>query len=531
MALISQSAIHMCDDSGDFAIESNEDTDVHVAAPLDRSPDFVVNQQKVLKDFAPSSVQSQTPNSLPLRLRRPVIPSTVWERLRPFIHDLYIGQQLSLDEVRQRMKEQHNFDATEQMYKKRLRDWDLRKNYTQPQKLDAIKQLCEAPSETCANLSLYVNGVPLKERRLWRPVMQKRKPVVLAPRPSTVCRKNPRSRLPVRLRTPSPQRVQLQLGSETQNIESLLGHASSYYSWYLVKGPIKADYGTPQQLSQVFNQLRRGFSLLRRNDSMAFGLMDQSCSGFHALLKSQPFRLLPEVIFTLKYLHHIGSKYWEIGLSVLRFFASLANTTLGGSHPITNFATLLLKIDQEHLGSCLGLYAELLLDQTRSVRDDSVCMKIQLTIIDIFIASGQIDVESCLVRRLSYAIDLTNSVLTAERECLMNATVNLPAYEGEYLTVEKFLMQMLSRSIVVNGKQNGDFPSIFACAYLEKLYAHMKSPVESEKFFRLALEGAVQDSRFEILALLDNWEDVLLSFKKNKEAAQPGLTTSTFGRH
>ncbi|OAG39373.1 hypothetical protein AYO21_06389 [Fonsecaea monophora] len=517
MALISQSDIHMCDDSGDFAIESNDDTDVHVAAPLDRSSDFVVNQQIVLEDFAPSSVQSQTPNSLPLRLRRPVIPSTVWERFRPFIHDLYIGQQLSLDEVRERMKEQHNFDATEQMYKKRLRDWGLRKNYTQPQKLDAIKQLREAPSETRGDLPFRVNGVPLKERRLWRPVMRKRKPVILAPRPSPVYRGNPRSRLPPRLRTPSPQRLRLQLGSETQAIESLLRYTSSYHSWYLAQSQIKPRYGLTQQLQQVFHGLRMAGSLLRRNDSMAFGLINRSCSGFHALLKSQPFQLMPEVLSTFKYIRDISSK---IGLAVLEFFALLAKTTLGVSHPITNFATLLLNVDREHLDSCLGLYGELLLDQTKSVRDDSVCTKIQLTIIDIFRASGQFGAESRLYRRLSHANPLDNPVLTVERSLLIETAVRLAIYAGEYSTIEKFLMQMLSRSIVLSGKQNGDPLSVFACMQLGRLYYHMKSPVKSEKFFRLAIEGALQHGGFEVLTMLANVEAVLLSFKMNKEAAQ-----------
>ncbi|KIW83570.1 hypothetical protein Z517_02815 [Fonsecaea pedrosoi CBS 271.37] len=519
MALISQSDIHMCDDSGDFAIESNDDTHVHVAAPLDRSSDFVVNQQMVLEDFAASSVQSQTLNSLPLRLRRPVIPSTVWERFRRFIHDLYIGQQLSLDEVRQRMKEQHNFDATEQMYKKRLRDWGLRKNYTQPQKLDAIKQLREAPSETRGNLPLRVNGVPLKERRLWRPVMRKRKPVILAPRPSPLYRGNPRSRLPPRLRTPSPQRLQLQLGSETQTIESLLRYTSSYNSWYLAQSQIKARYGWTQQLRQVFHGLRTALSLLRRNDSMAFGLMNRSCSGFHALLKSQPFQLMPEVLI-FKDTLHFGSRDWEIRQSILKFFASLANTTLGVSHPITNFATLLLNIDWEHLDSCFGLYAELLLDQTKSVRDDSVCTKIQLTIMDIFRASGQFGAASRLGRRLWHANPLDNPVLTVERSLLIETAVRLAIYAGEYSKIEKFLMQMLSRSIVLNGKQNGDHPGIFACAQLGWLYCHMKSPVKSEKFFRLAIEGALQHGGFEVLIMLANLETVLLSFKMNKEAAQ-----------
>lgn len=59
-------------------------------------------------------VQFESPRTcqLPMRLRRSAIPQTVWDRHRGIIEDLYINQDLKLDELMMTMKQRHGFDAT-----------------------------------------------------------------------------------------------------------------------------------------------------------------------------------------------------------------------------------------------------------------------------------------------------------------------------------------------------------------------------------------------------------------------------------
>ncbi|KAK7990115.1 hypothetical protein PG989_010430 [Apiospora arundinis] len=56
--------------------------------------------------------------------------SDEWERHRDTIVDLYIKRRLGLPDVCRIMREQHNFVATERMYKMRFRIWGLRKYKT-----------------------------------------------------------------------------------------------------------------------------------------------------------------------------------------------------------------------------------------------------------------------------------------------------------------------------------------------------------------------------------------------------------------
>ncbi|OQV09112.1 Clr5 domain-containing protein [Cladophialophora immunda] len=521
MALISQSDVHMYEDFGAFEVDSGT-TDTCSAGPSVEPLNSGVNDQDSLEDVAPASDQLHSRLPLPPRLRRPVISQMIWEGLKSIIQDLYIRQQLSLEEVRQRMKEQHNFDATEQMYKKRLRDWGVRKNYTQTQKLEAIKQLREAPSDTCGNLTLQVNGTSLKERRLWRPVMQKRNRVILAPRPSPASSTNARKRLGRFGHTPTPQHLQLQVGHQTQTIESLLRYAQSYHSWYQAQNQIKVQYGYTLRLQRVFDGLRSSIGLLHRGDSMAFCLINLSCSDFYALLQAQPFQLLPEIITLSGYRRLFPRKYEKVVESVLKFFASLAKTTLGMSHPIANFATILLEVDPEHFASCLRRYAELLLDQTKTVRNAMDSAGMQLAIIDLFEAAGQRDMASRLCRRLWKAVQPDPFVLTPVRTRLVEM-VRLAVDEKDYSAVEQFLMQIISGSVVATGKQNGNTDSTLACHFLGWMYLRKGQLPKSEQFYRLAVDGALRIGGFShsaILDMLNQYETILWKSGKEEELAQ-----------
>ncbi|OAP63517.1 hypothetical protein AYL99_02744 [Fonsecaea erecta] len=532
MALISLPDVHVCNDSGSLEFDLGT-TDAYPTAPSIEPPNPRVDEQVHLEDltFEPDEPPRQPPK--PLRLRRPIISSTVWEGLKPVIQDLYIRQRLSLDEVRQRMKLQHDFDATEQMYKKRLRDWGLRKNYTQTQKLEVIQKLREAPSETCGYPPLQVNGEPLNERRLWRPVMQKRNRVVLALRTSPDSNKDSRKRLLQFRRTSTPQRLQLHLGRETQTVEALLRYAHVYHSWYPAQDQIRVQYGYTMRLREAFDKLREAVLFLVRNDSTAFCLINRSCSHFRALLQAQPFLLLAELVtvFTDFQLGLAAREHWKVWEAVLKFFASLAKTILGMLHPITNFVILFQKSDQEHLPSCSRLYAELLLDEAKTARDATASAKIKLAAVGLLEASGQSDNAFRLCRLLWDDIHLPASTLTQLHTGVIGKFVRLSRYRGDYLAAEKLLMQICNGNLAV-GEPLEKFNRIFACTQLGWVHFWKGERAQSEKYFRLALEETLENegrfSQSAIQSILSQLETVLWMYGKDEALAQLRVEYQSF---
>ncbi|KIX98713.1 uncharacterized protein Z520_05174 [Fonsecaea multimorphosa CBS 102226] len=523
MALISQPDVYMCDDFGAFEHDLGA-TDAYPTFSSIEPLDSGVDEQTRLENVAPGPNQPQWRSPPPLRLRRKPVSSIIWEERKQVILDLYIRQQLHLDEVQKRMKEQHDFDATEQMYKKRLREWGVRKYYTQPQKLDAIRQLREAPTETRDTLLLQLNGLPIKERRLWRPVMQNRNRVILAPRPSPDSRKNGRNGRQQLSRTPAPQRLQLKLGQETQTIEALLKYADRYHSWYLGQDRTKVQYGYTRGLGRVFGGLTDAFHLLRKGDSTGYCLINQSCSHFRAVLQTQPFQLMTLLIQVFATRRYIPQEYWEMRNLVLKFFASLARTSWEMSHPIPNIATLLLKMNQEHLASCLTSYAELLSDQTKTIHDATDSARIQLSIIALFEEAGQLDKASNLCWPLWEAVQRDSSVPPPVWTTVMNTWVNLSIQRRDYLAAEQFLMQRISESSVPTGKRIDDIYRIHEWRLLGWVYYCMKKPAESEKFLRLALEATLQNEGYftksVVHGILFEVEFVLEQFGKTEERAQ-----------
>ncbi|EXJ74202.1 uncharacterized protein A1O5_02496 [Cladophialophora psammophila CBS 110553] len=409
------------------------------------------------------------------------------------------------------------------MYKKRLRDWELWKNYTQLQKIDAIKQLTEARLETQGSLSLTLNGKPLKEHRLWRPVLQRRKRVILAPRPCPDSSKIQRKHLQELRRTPSPQRIQLQLGRETQTVESLLKYAQTYHSWCQSQDQDRAAYYHIVELHEGFSGLVAGLSLLVRDDPRAFQVINKSCFAFRAPFQSKPFRLMLEVVVTFGAYKPYWGEHWRVGKSVLKFFASLANTTLGMLHPITNFATLLLDIiEQQRFAPFSARYAELLMHGTETGYEDDTRAEIQLAIADFLLKVGQLDMGSSLCRRLWECLQPIPSSPTPLHRRLLQVMHIVFMEEEDYAAAERVIMQQLSCSVAATGKQNGDIYGVSACQRLAWLYSKTRLSEEIKKFCRLAVEGALEvfQSESGVLIILFKVERFLSILGKEEDIAQ-----------
>lgn len=68
--------------------------------------------------------------SLPTRSLADQAHSGVWEQHKEIIRQLYLVQSRSLKEVMKIMREEHDFDATDKIYKYHFKRWRFRKNMT-----------------------------------------------------------------------------------------------------------------------------------------------------------------------------------------------------------------------------------------------------------------------------------------------------------------------------------------------------------------------------------------------------------------
>ena len=148
----------------------------------------------------------------------------------------------------------------------------MRKNYTQEQKMHAIKQLPKDPVEALDGRTLKVNGEPLKAHRLRRPVMQKGNRVMLAPRPRLTCRRGPSIRSLDVGWTPILQGVQLRQTREVQNFESLIIYTQNYYSRYQSQSQVRPVYGSIEQLG-IFMNAHFACDYLESDSALVFSLL------------------------------------------------------------------------------------------------------------------------------------------------------------------------------------------------------------------------------------------------------------------
>ncbi|KIW65711.1 hypothetical protein, variant [Phialophora macrospora] len=294
----------------------------------------------------------------PLRQRRSTIPNAVWEPLKSTIEELYIRQDLQLTDVMARMKQDYGFDASDKMYKKRLRDWKMRKNYTQAMKQELISKLTREETIPDTSPLLGPNGKPLQAQRLLRNVQRKGARVPLVDRRTyeILRRKHLASG-----RANTICHVQLQQSPECQHVEIVLRSAQTYYSWYLTQRVTKARYTLTCSLCWVFGDISSAPNLLRANSvRRGFALLNRACSGFAVLLKEQPFQLLQELI--REFTQSSWGSHCDVRRLVLKMVASCADGILGTRHPIKSLVSSLIEMGQEHLHDLLCKYADLLTD-------------------------------------------------------------------------------------------------------------------------------------------------------------------------
>ena len=248
-----------------------------------------------------------------------------WEALKHIIIELYQAHELELKEVRTIILNRYGFDATEQSYKRRLRAWDVRKNYSLLQKLAVLDQCSTAASDPPE-----LNGKRLQVNRLRRPVQKKGRRLKLVSHPYHEDHAHNARFLSL---------VQLHPPHEDHATAHILYSAKSYYQQYFVHGSIESVGVHHWSLCEVFNLLRSALGKLSTKPPWAFKILNQVCASAENTLRSQPHQVI--VLFGAYLSQRQWAQHLEIRSAILSFYKQMAINVLGPSHAIPNMLSMM----------------------------------------------------------------------------------------------------------------------------------------------------------------------------------------------
>ena len=417
------------------------------------------------------------------------------------------------------------------MYKKRLRLWQLRKNYTQEQKSRALEKVDKALNEQCldrANSALLVNGKPLVFEHIWRDIQRDRRPLPLVTgrRRGDVklihCKAKPShkeggTRLMPLLRSPGPLHPSINVSSE----EQMLWHANCYFSAYATLRGVQPDYSWGDGIARMSKFLRFGRNLLKEDTRQGFAMINIACSHVQALMQAQPLSLLVELMLTFR--HTTWSGFERARNAVLGFIQASASEILGPQHPITQVVAY---TRTEHIGLILAMKLQeievAMVEWLLRNNDFETYLDIKLFALSSLINEGMLDAAGNLC---SQALQEIQSKLPRDHRVSRHILSDLAAvrhYQGDYLGAETLYLEVAQKTLTGTPETLWDREDVYACEGLGDLYWALQRYDESQMFLQLALKAALSFGGWEAQAAywLRKLERLLLLLGKEQELIQ-----------
>ncbi|KIX02159.1 uncharacterized protein Z518_08098 [Rhinocladiella mackenziei CBS 650.93] len=293
-----------------------------------------------------------------VRTRRRAPRKDEWERIEPYLKDLYINQRLPLKKVMDILATGHNFHATMPMYKLRMKNWDLRKNF-KLEELEAVAKTTEAFVQ--AGLKppkASVNDRDVPETRVKRhfgAAFQQNGPQKLnrstAPtKRATRLDRYPRKKIARRQGLPKLPMVLLHPSEEMQGLYSTMIQINNYYQWRITVGydyfyqKQRKDHGHNQthyvyDIDVVLDAMSDGLNAF---DAGAWELAQASISHVCAKIPDLFSQQHPDLIVTLlrRCRHCFSGRTSLLQTSLLSYLAALARKLLGEIHPVPKILDL-----------------------------------------------------------------------------------------------------------------------------------------------------------------------------------------------
>lgn len=238
----------------------------------------------------------------------------------------------------------------DKMYKKRIHDWNIQKNYKKADKAAIVRDLKilleyrddEALPDDMDFDGLMYKGRPVKTHLLVRHLRENRSPNNrrgLAPNEGPSTRTSQADRR-VTQRSASPARLITEYG-QRKNVEMLLLNGTRHMDSYVARRNM--DGHLPLHESTGFTQKLESAMLLESQGhiSTAFGVVNNALDDVHSLVSKQH----PNIFIRL--FDIFGRQESGLMRSAQGFFMEMVRAVLGAEHPVTIARALIMTITDE----------------------------------------------------------------------------------------------------------------------------------------------------------------------------------------
>ena len=417
-------------------------------------------------------------STLPYRTysRARSLSTTEWNRCRHTILQLYINDDRQLKDVRRIMRDQHDFDATEQMYKKKFRSWKIRKNYSQRQKED-ILALQQSGGNSTGNLvegittQIIVNFKPVKQHRLDRHLRQKNRA------------RNRRGECRVSYFLPEHS-------PELRAVETILLQTRYYTDWCCSQTDVEGRLMLGKAELDFFDCIWQGRRFLGADQRRAFAYFNKACSDFPIILQTMG------TLSILDFIRILGNAdWWGIDHAVrdhlLDYLCAKARQVLATLHPMLMILPMLKtqKISFDNLMLQLGRSITDGVSQSNFDLNEDVLLVFKINVVDLAYQDHDLaaaELEHKVVEMEEHLPPTQSSLIYAKY--LLGRCRNR---SGEYAVAERQFLEVIEVTVVATGQQIGIPVAVQSCYELGQLYEEKGMTEKAEQYFRLAVDGAL----------------------------------------
>ena len=312
-----------------------------------------------------------------------------WLAIKDVFTKLYISENRRLKDVRSILSRRHGFNASEKMFKRRIADWKIHKNYKAKEKEQLAKRVkaCVEAGHDVHSISL--RGRPVKLDRVRRQYRSDKRfaqvweqlsesPHEISVEEVAVKEESPSSITahykPYTDSTTSPECSKSRTRSNTghdpgtvvvlppsnlYNVEVALFHAREAVQWQFTAFkplkpkelqtrfpdmiPLEVKTGQTDQVSAFWLGLYRGFDyILTGRAEEAWSIFDTCCNMVQPLIYSTPLQLLSCLLV------HFAVPWQGMAAleqQLLSFICSMAENSLGQHHPLFRALSMITATD------------------------------------------------------------------------------------------------------------------------------------------------------------------------------------------
>ncbi|KIV98068.1 hypothetical protein PV10_01758 [Exophiala mesophila] len=453
-----------------------------------------------------------------------------WAEVKDIFTHLYISENRKLKDVRHILSSRHGFNASEKMFKRRIADWKVRKNYKakdkeniarrvkafvdagqdvhslsfqgRPVKLDRVRRHCRTDkrfSELLEHLSHSPEDVTISDPN----VKQDSPPNALASarlwQASTCTPEAPDVQMEETQSHGTRMSRTISLPTDFHAVEKTIFHTREAVSWHFIAfRPLKIrelERRFPQtispevrarridQASEFWLKLYHGYEHMEQGRSLeAWTAFDRCCQMIQPLIMSAPLHLVSCLLL------HFATTWQglnDLQHSLLDFVSSMARQVLGQDHPLAIALSMVATADiRDHVVEpMMGLIIEGY--EARRKFDNPSLFALQVDRIDMLRKRKNFVKARTLCQKL--VVDSQTMRKQKRHRTALAALGRIYSDQGKELAVEAIAHRILDNERADPLGSNSGGTSSWACDQLATLYMHRGENTAAESYLRRAV--------------------------------------------